>query len=236
MSIYPIHLKAEHIKALVIGAGNVGMRKIETLLKCNVQTITVLDSGMQLADFAYKDNPYVLFLSKAYEVVDLENHNLVFIATENKILNSSIVKDCKSKNILCNVITLPHEGSFTLPALIQKDDLLLTVSTNGLSPALSRALKEDIENFIDLGYSDLCTFLGALRKEVLALDLASDKNKQIFTFFVENLQRERLLYYFQQKDKNLLLELFKDFDSHFKHENIEYFDKIKTIIQLLLAE
>lgn len=200
MSDYPVLLHAKEIKALVIGAGEVGLRKIETLLAQNVRNIKTIDKNISLAEFPYKENSYVQYQQKSYSLLDLEENNLIFIATDNAELNSEIAKDCKAKGLLCNVSTSSEEGSFTLPALLKKDNLLLTISSKGLSPALSRALKADIETFLDEGYCDLCAFLGRLRPRILELGLPTKENTSIFRAFVASPYKEILLAYF--KDKN----------------------------------
>ncbi len=199
MNHYPINIYSKDISALVIGAGEVGLRKIETLLLQGVESIYVIDKNLQENDFKYNTNPFVKFNEKEFSSIDLEGINLVFIATDNKELNSSIVKKCKERSLMCNVITNPHEGTFSLPALLRRDELLLTLSTGGLSPALSRSLKADIENFLDTGYCELCSFLGRLRPKILELNLPSKENTEIFRFFVSSPYKECFLSYFADK-------------------------------------
>ncbi len=198
---YPINLKSKNINALVIGAGSVALRKIDTLLKQGITKIKVIDKNIAKEDFKFKDNPYVAYIQASYEDTCLEDINLVFVATDDKELNSAITKACYQENILCNVITNPNEGTFTLPAIVRKDNILISLSTSGLSPALSRALKDDIETFLDFGYADFCTFLGKIRPLIQDLDLPSEENAVIFRFFVEEPQKLLFLQYFKNKDE-----------------------------------
>ncbi len=218
MNNYPINIFSKDITALVIGAGEVGLRKIETLLLQGVESIYVIDKNLEENNFKYSTNSFVKFIQKEFSVDDLKGINLVFIATDNKELNSSIAKRCKERNLLCNVITNPHEGAFSLPALVRRDELLLTLSSGGLSPALSRALKADIENFLDTGYAELCSFLGRLRPKILELNLPSKENTEIFRFFVSNPQKDCLLTYFTEKTeenmKTVMEYIEKNFDTN----------------------
>ncbi len=232
MSDYPINLKAKNIHALVIGAGKVGLRKIETLLKQGAENITVIDNAIFPSDFKYNNDIRVNYSMRSYCANDLERHNLVFIASDKFELNSLIVKECKARNILCNVVTRPEEGSFTLPALVQKGNILLTLSTNALSPALSKALKDDIEDFLDLGYAELCAFLGALRPSILNLSLPLQENTRVFRFFVSSPQRELFLDYFKFKnDTNVNGQYLHDI-----HEVLakNFDEKIKRVIMKTL--
>ncbi len=200
---YPINLKSKDINALVIGAGAVALRKVDTLLKQGITSIKVIDKNIAKEDFKFKDNAFVHYTQASYEANYLEGINLVFVATDDKELNSLITKECYQENILCNVITNPSEGTFTLPAIVRRDDILISLSTSGLSPALSRALKEDIEIFLDFGYADLCTFLGRIRPLIQELELSSEKNAEIFRFFVEEPQKLLFLQYFKNKDEEV---------------------------------
>lgn len=197
---YPINLKSESIHALVVGAGSVALRKIDTLLKQGIKNIKVIDKDVIKEDFKFKDNSFVTYIQANYNNDYLDDVNLVFIATDDKELNSTITKECHQKNILCNVITNPSEGTFTLPAIVRKENILITLSTAGLSPALSRALKDDIETFLDFGYADFCTFLGKIRPLIQELELSSEKNAEIFRFFVEEPQKLLFLQYLKNKD------------------------------------
>ncbi len=208
---YPIVLNAESIHALVLGAGSVGQRKIETLLKQDIKNITVYDSSINEKDFYFYEtfknmtDKTLVYKNENFPLENLLKYNLVFIATGDIEYNSFITSECKSRNIFCNTVTNPNEGDFSLPALIAKEDLLLTISTSGLSPALSRSLKADLENYLDSGYSGLCAFLGRLRSKLLALNLPQKENAEVFRMFVNPPYKEFFLLYFSdnfpQKEK-----------------------------------
>ncbi len=206
MSSYPILLDSKKIKALVIGAGEVGLRKIESLLLQEVSCIDVYDLFIESENFKYKEEKAISFFKDSFNVEDLEKYNLVFIASNDSEKNAFYAKECKKRNIFCNVITNPNEGTFTLPALIKREDLLLTLSSSGQSPALTRALKKDIENFLDSpehNYTSLCAFLGNLRPKILELGLETKENTEIFRTFVSSPYKELFLeYFFDSCEKN----------------------------------
>ncbi len=207
MNSYPINISSKAVHALVIGAGAVGLRKVETLLQQGVEDIRVIDLYKEEKDFPYKDIIYIKYFQKEYEHSDLAGFvdkppcNLVFAATSDKELNAEIAKECNKRNIFCNVISNPTDGSFTLPALVQKKDILFTLSTNGLSPALSRVLKEDVEAFLENGYDELCNFLGRLRPKILALEYTSEKNAEIFRTFLTAPYKEVFLEFFAERNE-----------------------------------
>ncbi len=206
MSGYPILLDSRKIKALVIGAGEVGLRKIKSLLMQEVGAIDVYDIGIAFEDFKYKDEKAVSYCQKAFDINLIEKYNLVFIASNDWEKNSFYALECEKRKIFCNVISNPQEGSFSLPALIHRDDLLLTLSTNGQSPALTKALKAELENFLDSpqnNYTSLCAFLGKLRPQILELGLETKQNTEIFRTFVISPYKEVFIEYFSDScEKN----------------------------------
>ncbi len=218
MSYYPVLIDSKQINALVIGAGEVGLRKIESLLKQDVGNITVYDNALAFEDFKYKDENSIHYYCAEFDVKELGNFNLVFIATNNKQINSFYTNECQKRKILCNVATKPQEASFALPALIQKGDILITLSTNASSPALTRALKADLERFIDNEcHEELCVFLGRLRPLILDLGLDTKENTEIFRSLVHSPHKENFQAYFtdkNEKTKNKLeQELKKSFNA-----------------------
>ncbi len=218
MTYYPILIDSKQIKALVIGAGEVGLRKIDTLLLQGVESIDVYDIALAFEDFSYKESKYIAYFQEEFNIDALKKYNLVFIASNNQELNSYYVQECKKRSIFCNVITNPHEGHFSLPALIQRGDLLLTLSTNGQSPALTKALKADLENFIQDSYVELCDFLGRLRPQILKLSLDSKENTKIFRTFVTEPYKDDFINFFSNKSKENVEKVEKCIQSCFSKE------------------
>lgn len=120
---YPIGLDIKGKKCVVVGSGNVARRKIERLAKFGAKVVVV--------------NPYRKdFLKGAY---------LVFACTNKINVNKKIASDAKEMGILVNVAKPGNASSFILPAIAEKGDFLISISTHGKSPANAKRLCEKIK-------------------------------------------------------------------------------------------
>lgn len=146
-TLYPIFIKTENINILIVGGGLVGTEKVSFILKNSPNaTITVVakEISNEIRILAENKNTIVL-LEKKFDNLDLENKQLIIVATGNNILNEEIYKLAKQKNILINVADTPSLCDFYLGSIVTKGDLKIAISTNGKSPTLSKRLREFFE-------------------------------------------------------------------------------------------
>ncbi len=198
---YPILVDLKDKKCLVVGAGEVGVRKIQLLLNFNPKKITVIDpylnKNIKKMLKRYKN---VEILEREFIEKDLEDKFIVVASTNSKEINLKIADLCNKKNILCNVIDNPKVSSFIVPATVIKEDLVVTISTSGASPALAKKLKQKIESFVKDEYILWLKILKKLRPMILELGLESRKNKEIF----KALSDEKILNILKKKEKHII--------------------------------
>lgn len=180
MSYYPIFIDLEQTSCLVVGAGEVGRRKLATLLQAHPQKVVLMDTsppGPECA--ALLADPRVFFVQQAFSLACLEGHSLVFAATGRREVNAAIAAACQSRGIWCNCTDAPLEGSFIVPATATHGSLTAALSTGGASPALARRLRHELEDWLK-PRSNLAALLGKVRPFVLALGLNTEQNTRIF--------------------------------------------------------
>ncbi len=186
MRYYPLLLDLHEKNCLVVGTGKVGMRKIKTLLKAEPGHVLALDTApfdddlRQLAD----NHPNLFLCKRAFEPKDLDDVHLVFVCTDNRAVNASIARACKEKGIFCNIANDPDAGDAVLPSIIQRGDLLITLSTSGKSPALCKALRQELDCQFGKEYDLLLRLLGRVREALLPLGYDSDTNAGYFRSLV----------------------------------------------------
>ena len=207
MRYYPLFLDLSEARCLLVGAGRVGRRKAATLLECRPASLLVLDPGMD--DAAFRDSLSDMDCAplsceaRGFRPEDLEGVSLVFAATPSAEVNSAIARLCRASGVLCNVAGPLEEdarGSFIVPAHVEDGPLVLALSTSGGSPALARALKEDLESWLGAGYSRLVRLLEALRPRLLALGLGSDADAEIFRAICARPLRDELMAALAERD------------------------------------
>lgn len=123
MRYYPIFVNLQGKRCLVVGAGQVGQRKITGLATSGAAEILVLDPGMTpaLAE-ALGRLPAVRLAARDFTPDDLDGRFLVIAATDDEALNWTISRECAHRGILCNIVDQPEKCSFIVPALYTQGD------------------------------------------------------------------------------------------------------------------
>jgi len=181
MRYYPVFVHLKNKDCLVVGAGDVGKRKIKSLLEARARTILVIDTHPADDELASMvSQKHVIFECRAFQASDVESKFLVIASTSNKALNQEICELCERRNTLCNSVDQPELGSFTVPATVKRGDLTLAISTSGQSPAMTRQLRRDLANQFGDEYARFLTFMGRLRPLLLALGMETKNNTKVF--------------------------------------------------------
>ncbi len=143
-TLFPIFLKTEHLRFLVVGGGNVGLEKVSTLIKQNPSVhikVVAPEFKPELKTIAEQHQNIVL-VKKQFESEDLEQVDLVILATDQTELNKEIKDLANAKGILVNAADQPDLCDFYLGSIVNKGQLKIAISTNGKSPVMARRLRE----------------------------------------------------------------------------------------------
>jgi precorrin-2 dehydrogenase/sirohydrochlorin ferrochelatase len=176
MKYYPINLTLKNRRCLIAGGGKVALRKVNRLIACKAN-IRIISPQVepQLAEIAKQNAIEIDYRNICAQ--DLKDLFMVFAATNNQSVNTSIAQWARASNILCNIADQPDESDFTLPSVIEQGDLCLTISTNGKSPALSKYLRKRLQNEFGQEYAALLNMMGKLRS-ILGKEITCQKSRQ----------------------------------------------------------
>ncbi|MEJ5300244.1 MAG: bifunctional precorrin-2 dehydrogenase/sirohydrochlorin ferrochelatase [Thermodesulforhabdaceae bacterium] len=179
--MYPVVLRLEGIRCLVIGGGQVGERKARRLVEEKAKVCLISREISQWFSEAVKSGD-VEWIAREYHPRFLQGISIVFAATSDKELNSLIVRDALNLGLWCNSATNPQEGNLTLPAIFQKGKLVISVSTGGASPALASLIRDEISDQFKNGWEEMLECLDRLRKTVQELRQQDDdrENQSLF--------------------------------------------------------
>ena len=143
---FPVSIDINNKNILVIGAGKIALRKVETLLNynCNIIVITkdILEEKFLELE---KNNKIKILKNQEFEEKFLENIFLVVVATDNEALNKDISQLCMSNNILVNNITSKDDMSVRFASIYEKDDIQIAISANG-NPKKAIEIKNKIKD------------------------------------------------------------------------------------------
>jgi precorrin-2 dehydrogenase/sirohydrochlorin ferrochelatase len=206
MRYYPVHLDIQKRNCLVVGGGGVGTRKVAMLLEC-ASRVTVVSRVVSPRLQALASSQLIRLKKRSYQSEDLDGMFLVIGATNDQNLNRQISEDAERLNILCNIADRPDVCNFILPSIVKRDDLVITISTSGKSPALAKKLRKVLETQFGEEYGTFLQLMGAIRKKLLSQSHEPEAHKHLFERLISSdliaMIRDR-----KEKDINsLLLEI-----------------------------
>jgi precorrin-2 dehydrogenase len=162
---YPVNLIVEDRPCLVVGGGSVAARKVEGLLACGANVhVVALAVGSEVRALA----PPVTFEARAYRRGEVAAYRLVIAATDSPDVNRAVFTDGEAAGVWVNGADDPDNCSFTLPSVLRRGALLVTVSTGGRSPALASWLRLRLENELGPEYETLLELLATERDAIRA--------------------------------------------------------------------
>jgi len=182
MKYYPLFLDVKDRSCLVVGGGKVGARKAMSLARAGARVRVVsLGFAPGLVDAPF-DN--ICLDQKPFAIDDLDGACLVFAATDSRELNGRVRDAARLAGILCNIANGTDKGDFILPALVDRGDLQIAVSTGGASPAMAKKLKGELEILFGSEYETMLILMANIRKKMLARGHDPQGHKKIFTDLV----------------------------------------------------
>ena len=179
MRYYPVHLDIKDRNVLVVGGGGVGTRKVKTLLDCGAR-VTVVSREVSDKLQALAAAGDINLEQRPYRSQDLNGMFLVIGATNDMKLNRQISNDAERLNTLCNIADRPEVCNFILPSIVRRNDLVITISTSGKSPAMAKKLRKALEKQYGEEYGTLLGLLGAIRKKLLSQAHEPEAHKPLF--------------------------------------------------------
>jgi precorrin-2 dehydrogenase/sirohydrochlorin ferrochelatase len=211
MHKYPINLNLSRKKCAVIGGGAVAERKAKTMLAAGGEVLVISpEITPELSGLARNGN--LSWVNRPYRAGDLDGFFLAVCATNDKNVNLLAAQEAKEKKILVDIVDNPLLADFTVPAQIRRGDLLLTVSTDGQSPALAREIKKELAVLYGEEYGVYLELVAQTRSE-LKKTLANPKERE--QFWQRALDKEVLLFLRQgnlEEAKKILAGRMKECD------------------------
>lgn len=163
---YPINLNLENKDCLVVGAGAVAERKIKRLLDYGAKVAVVSPkSTLGIKRLAKKHK--IRLMLRHINIRDINGRFLVISATGERRINSLVSKYCKESDILVNVVDSPKECNFILPSVVKRGDLTVSISTDGVSPALAKKIRRQLKEKFGAEYASFLKLLKTLRADAL---------------------------------------------------------------------
>lgn len=161
---YPVNLILDGRKCLVVGGGDVAARKADGLLACGGRVHVV---ATHVSDVIRADTR-LTWDERPYRSDDLDGCWLVIAATDRPEVNRAVYLDGEAAGVWVNGADDPEHCSFTLPSVVRRGDLMLTVSTGGRSPAVATWVRQRLEREIGPEYEVLLDLVSSRRQAIKA--------------------------------------------------------------------
>ncbi len=167
-NLFPVFLKLESLQTLIVGGGNVGLEKLNAVLRNSpAAKVTLVARSIQepIRDLARKHSGVTLF-ERNFKLWDLWDKDLVMLATDNRQLHETIRNFARSRRLLINVADTPELCDFYLGSVVTKGHLKIGVSTNGKSPTVAKRIREYLEEALPDDTNDLLNNMQQIRTRI----------------------------------------------------------------------
>lgn len=180
MRYFPINLDIQGKPVTVVGGGRVAVRKCLRLVEAGA-SVTVISPRLDPLLRELATSGHIIHMARKYTSGDLTGAFLVFAATDDPAANRSVAEDARRMGIPSDITDAPKLGSFTSPAVINRGELLLTVSTGGQAPALARHIREALEIQFGPEYAAVLDLHGRVREKLLTAKGDSVYNERVLS-------------------------------------------------------
>ncbi|WP_413190599.1 uroporphyrinogen-III C-methyltransferase [Psychrobacter sp. AT9] len=165
MNTFPLFFKLEDRKVLIVGGGDVALRKADLLSRAGA-CITVLAPTIMAEIQALLSDSKHQLIYENYHKTYMTGARVIIAATDDETLNHQIHADATEINIPVNVVDTPPLCDFIFPAIVDRNPIVIGISSNGKAPVLARLLRARLETLIPQGYGKLAKLAGDFRAEV----------------------------------------------------------------------
>lgn len=159
MAYFPMFVQLKYKKCLVIGGGNVALRKIQ-VLKDFEADVTVIAPEM---NSQIRQIPKICRIFRSFMEKDFEQADLVVAATHDKDVNHAISVTCRQRNIPVNAVDQKEDCSFIFPSYVKEGEVVAAFSSGGQSPVITQYLKKEIKPVLTNELGQIAQTLGTLR-------------------------------------------------------------------------
>ncbi|HWZ97915.1 MAG TPA: bifunctional precorrin-2 dehydrogenase/sirohydrochlorin ferrochelatase [Candidatus Dormibacteraeota bacterium] len=178
MSLFPIFVRLEGRRVVVVGGGEIAAGKIDGLLQAGAKVVIVSPAlNSQLAALVRESK--VEWCEKEFSSEYLQDAFLVIAATSVPSINESVYRAAEQRGLLCNAVDDIGNCHFYYGAVVRRGDLQIAISTNGKSPALAQRLRRELEAQFGPEYEDWLEWLGAAREVLRASGASQAQNKEV---------------------------------------------------------
>jgi precorrin-2 dehydrogenase / sirohydrochlorin ferrochelatase len=176
--LFPLFLKLQGRRCLVVGAGRISEGKIAGLLESGAKVHVVAPKATPQI-LAWHKKKKIRLTQRLFRPTDLNNIFLVVAGTNSPKVHRSIYREARKRHVLCNIVDVPQLCDFYYPAVVRRGQLQIAISTAGASPSLARRLREEMESAFGPEYARWLTHLSQERQTLMKKKLSFAERLEI---------------------------------------------------------
>ncbi len=185
MAYFPMFVDLTDENCLVIGGGEVALRKVNVLLDFGARVhVIAKEISMELAALS-EETDHLLLEQREVTPFDLHDRKLVVSATNDTKLNGLVSSLCKDAGIPVNIVDKKELCTFIFPSYVKEQNLVGAFSSSGNSPALTQYLKNREKEILTPKLGDLNEMLGRWRAPICELFPAEANRKSAFEQLID---------------------------------------------------
>jgi len=165
MDYLPIFTKLENRPCLVVGGGEIALRKVHLLLKAGAD-VTVCAPQIHSRLLQKAENKQLKIIQQSFSAEQLKNKWLVIAATNQKAVNQQVADAANTLQLLVNVVDDPALSSFIMPSIVDRSPIIVAISSAGTAPVLARLIRERLEALLPMHLGRLARISGEFRQRV----------------------------------------------------------------------
>ncbi|MDR9468040.1 siroheme synthase CysG [Marinospirillum sp.] len=205
MDYLPLFFNLQGRSVLLIGGGDVGLRKARLLVRAGAR-IALISHAVhpELEELLQEHQGQIL--GKDYAPQWLQGQAVVIAATDDQALNEQIHADCVAHNLPINVVDSPALCTFVFPAIVDRSPVVIGITSSGKAPVLARLLRAKLETWIPTRYSDLGQLAARFRDSVKARFSNINQRRKFWENTFQGTVAERVFNGQMQEAERLLQE------------------------------
>jgi uroporphyrin-III C-methyltransferase/precorrin-2 dehydrogenase/sirohydrochlorin ferrochelatase len=192
VNYFPVFFDLDGQKVLIVGGGEVALRKV-SLVERTGAAITLVAPEVAPEIMQRAAAGKLKLALREFAPDDLDGARLVIVATSRRAVNRWIATLSEARNIPVNVVDDVEASRFIVPAIVDRDPVLVAISTGGASPVLARRLRERLEALIPARIGGLASWLKALRGAARRKLRDSDARRRFFEALVDGPAASRFI-------------------------------------------
>lgn len=164
---YPLFVRLDGQRVVVVGAGAVAARKVDTLLEYGAHVVVVAPWACESVR-EHEAAGRIEWLRREYRTGDLEGALLAIVSTDDRSVNEAAHRDACAAGALVNVVDVPELCTCIVPSIMRRGQLQVAVSTNGAAPSVARGIRRDLESRFPEWWADYIDLMADVRALVKA--------------------------------------------------------------------